>query len=533
MSRPSASAAPAPAPPAAAPRPGGLTVRAAALGLASIGSAAAGAALATGPSPALAGGLVALLALLQGGLLLLVRRAERRLSDLDLARTHSEQLARRLALHDPLTGLPNRSQFVQRLAEALAQAARHGHTGAVMVLGLDRFKVVNEGLGHQAGDLLLQTVAQRLQGALRQGDQLFRLGGDEFAVLLPQVAAAEDAAVVARRLQALAAEPVAVHAHGLSVGATLGIAVFPADGRTADELLKNADAALSSAKEQARGTHAFHSPELNRRALQRLELEVALQRALREGEFTLHYQPRVAAGSREVVALEALLRWNRPRHGVVPTGEFLGALEDAGLMPVVGAWVLRHACQQVRRWADDTGARLLRVSINVSASQFRGSGFVPLVRRVLQETGAPADRIELELTESLLVAEADHAARTVDALKALGLRITIDDFGAGHSSLNHLRRFAVDGLKIDRSFGAELATSERDRALVAAIVQLARDLGITVVAKGVETEAQAAFYERIRCHQLQGWLFGRPQPVHALESHLQAQARARIDALFA
>jgi EAL domain-containing protein (putative c-di-GMP-specific phosphodiesterase class I) len=278
---------------------------------------------------------------------------------------------------------------------------------------------------------------------------------------------------------------------------------------------------MYSAKADGRGTHAFYKDDMNQRARQRLELEAALKQGLRNNQFHLHYQPRLLAGTQQVAALEALLRWQRPGHGLVPPGDFIGVLEDMGLMNLVGEWVLRGSCQQLLAW-QRSGLVALRVSVNVSVSQFENSGFLDMVRRVLREVGVDATHVELELTESMLIRHPEQAASTMAALKALGVRIAIDDFGTGYSSLNYLRHLPVDVLKIDRSFVTDISTSARDRAVATAIVQLAQALGITVVAEGVETQAQANFFRELGCHEMQGFLFCRPLPPQALDSLLAA-----------
>jgi diguanylate cyclase (GGDEF)-like protein len=463
--------------------------------------------------------VAALLATLYLFLYLVVSKADRIIASQEQERAAKEEQVRHQAYHDALTGLPNRAYFAERLSETIALAARHGHTCALMFIDLDRFKIVNDSLGHQAGDALLKTVSERVLECLRQGDLLFRMGGDEFTVILPEIAAPEDAAHVARRILEALALPVALHEHELTVGATIGIAVYPGDGHNGEELLKNADAAMYSAKEGGRGTHAFYRAEMNQRAMQRLNLEVALQKGFRDGEFTLHYQPRIDCNTRQVAALEALLRWNSPTRGLVLPSEFIGVLEDTGLMIIVGEWVLRTACNQVCRWIDD-GKPPRRVSVNVSTAQFQSPSFVAMVRRVLRDTGVKPDLIELELTESLLIANAEQARGTLGELKALGLHLSIDDFGTGYSSLNYLRHFAVDCLKIDRSFITDISNSPRDRAVATAIIGLAKALEITVVAEGVETEAQAAFFDSVHCNELQGFLFSKPLPVDQLERYL-------------
>ena len=473
-----------------------------------------------------AGIVFGLLALLYLFLALVVRKADRIIAAQEAERAAREAQVRHQAYHDNLTGLPNRAYFGERLAETLALAARHDHTCGLMFIDLDRFKIVNDSLGHEAGDLLLKAVSARIAASLRGSDLLFRMGGDEFTVLLPEIHAPEDAAFVARRVMDAVAQPVQVHEHELTVGATIGIAVYPGDGDTGEALLKNADAAMYAAKEAGRGGYTFYRAQMNQRATQRLELEAALKAGFRNGEFELHYQPRVdTSAEHRIVALEALLRWNRPSHGVVLPGEFIGVLEDCGLMPMVGEWVLRTACHQIVRWRG-AGRPPLRVSVNVSAVQFQSPAFVASVQRVLRETGAPAELVELELTESLLIAHADQARTTIAALKAMGLKLSIDDFGTGFSSLNYLRHFEVDYLKIDRSFTAEVAQDPRVRAVVGAIVDLAEALHIGVVAEGVETEAQAAFYTAAGCGELQGFLYARPLPVAQLAPRLGEPAHA-------
>ena len=450
-----------------------------------------------------------------------VRKADRIIARQERERAEKEAEIQHQAYHDALTGLPNRACFVERMGESLAHALRHGHSGAVMFIDLDRFKIVNDSLGHQAGDQLLKVVSTRIRDCLRKSDLLFRMGGDEFMVVMPEIAAPENAAHVARRIIAAVAAPVSIYEHELTVGATIGIAVFPGDGDSADVLVKNADAAMYSAKQADRGTHAFYRTAMNRQALARLGLEEALRNAFRNSEFRLHYQPRLDAATRRVVAVEALLRWANPQRGLVPPLQFIGVLEEMGMMPIVGEWVLRSACAQIRRWHGE-GMAPLRVSVNVSACQFQNAGFAATVARVLADTGVEPERIELELTESLLVTHPGQARATVAALKALGVRIAIDDFGAGYSSLNYLRHFEVDYLKIDRGFVIDIATNERDRAVAGAIAQIAAALGMTVVAEGVESEAQAAFFSSIRFGELQGDLFAPPLAPEELTRYLAA-----------
>ena len=458
-------------------------------------------------------GLLGLLYVFLSGV---VRKADRLIQRQASERAAREDEVRHQAYHDALTGLPNRAYFTERLSETLSLSARHQRVCALMFVDLDRFKFVNDSLGHAAGDRLLQVVSQRIQACLRDSDLLFRVGGDEFTVLLPQIAAAEDADLVARRIADAMARPAEVSGHELTVGASIGIGVFPGDGSTAQELLKNADAAMYAAKNAGRGTHAFYSASMNRRSQQRLDLEMALSRGFRAGEFVLHYQPRVDPASRTVLAVEALLRWESPERGLVLPGEFIGVLEESGMMGLVGEWVLRTACTQVVAWAAQ-GHSSLRVSVNVSSIQFQDPSFVATVQRVLKETGAEPSAVELELTESILVAHAEQASANLKVLRALGLRIALDDFGCGYSSLNYLRHLAVDYLKIDRSFVDDIIGSPHDQAVAKAIIELAQSLGISVVAEGVETEAQARFFTDACCHELQGFLFSKAVGAKELE----------------
>lgn len=477
-----------------------------------------------------AGVVLGLLGLLYLFLYVVVRKADRVIDQQERERATKEEEVRHQAYHDNLTGLPNRAYFAERLSETMALAMRHQYPCALMFVDLDRFKFVNDSLGHDAGDTLLKLMAQRMSACLRGSDLLFRMGGDEFTIILPQMAEPEDAATVARRLLEAVAAPVTIHEHELTVGASIGIAVCPGDGSRADELLKNADAAMYSAKQSGRNRHAFYRTEMNLRALQRLKLEEELKSGFRNGEFVLYYQPRLEAATRRVVAFEALLRWKSPSRGLVPPLEFIAVLEDMGMMSMVGEWVLRSACTQINTWRQ-SGKAPARVSVNISTSQFQGPGFVPMVARVLADSGVSPSLIELELTETLLIANPDQARATLTALKALGVSISIDDFGTGYSSLNYLRHFAVDYLKIDRSFITHIATVERDRAVATAITELARALGITVVAEGVETEAQAAILSGIHCGELQGYLFSRPQAPESVEGFLESRVAPPAQAL--
>jgi diguanylate cyclase (GGDEF)-like protein len=458
----------------------------------------------------IAGMVVALLTLLYLFLHMVVRRADRTIAAHEAERAAHEARVRHQAYHDALTGLPNRSYFGERLKETVALAARHGHAGALLYIDLDRFKIVNDSLGHGAGDLVLKAAAERIAGCLRESDLLFRMGGDEFTVILPRIDASDGAARTAQRITETVSRPVAVVGHELMIGATIGIAVFPADGQDAETLVKNADAAMYTAKQAGRSRHAFYQAAMNARSMQRLDLQSALQKAFADGEFELHYQPRLDARTLRIVAAEALLRWNSRQRGLVLPGEFVGVLEDLNMMPIVGEWVLRTACKQWLAWRTQD-ARLDRVSVNVSARQFEGGQLAETVARVLQETGVPGEAIELELTESTLLSDVAAARQTLAQLRALGARLSIDDFGTGYSSLGYLRELNVDYLKIDRRFVTEVVGNARDQA----------------VATGIETEAQAEFFSGIGCGELQGFLFSRAVPAATLQAMLLQAAAAR------
>ena len=444
-------------------------------------------------------------------LVVIVRKADRIIGAQQLERMEREKQIRHQAYHDPLTRLPNRLFFSERIGEEIAEARRFGGQFALMYVDLDRFKIVNDSLGHEAGDALLRTSTQRLRSCLREGELLFRMGGDEFTVIVPRFGGPEDLARMAQRIIEAMAVPAEVQGHELPVGVSLGIAVYPADGDDAEVLIRNADAAMYEAKARGRGTYAFYRTELTQQALQCMNLEAALRKAVRREEFELYYQPRFDARTRKVVALEALLRWRSPDGGIVAPAEFLPALESGRLMIAVGGWVLQDVCRQLRHWSD-AGYPALRVSVNVSALQFHGASFVASVEQALKDGGVAPELIEFELTETSFVDNAQRATEIMYALKALGVSISLDDFGTGYSSLSYLRKFPVDYLKIDRSFVTNVAIDARDRAIAMAISELGRALRIGVVAEGVETEAQAAFFASAYCTEVQGFLFGMPLP---------------------
>ena len=425
-------------------------------------------------------------------------------------RRRAEEQIEYQAYHDALTGLPNRLLFRDRLTIALAHAKRQSKSLAVMFLDLDRFKDVNDTLGHSLGDELLRQVAGILEKQLREGDTIARMGGDEFTILLEDIGSAEDAAKAARKLLDALLQPIHVEAHELFVTASIGIALFPEDGDSAELLLKNADTAMYRAKEAGRNSYRLCTRAMNNRAAERLSIENALRRALDRQELVLHYQPLVRLEDGQVAGMEALLRWNRPEHGIVPPATFIGIAEETRMIIPIGAWVLREACRQVKLWQQQDP--MLRISVNLSPRQFQQGDLCESVAAALAESGLAPTLLELEITESTAMLNTDRTVATLSSLRALGVRIAIDDFGTGHSSLSYLRRFPIDRVKIDREFIHELATSRSNRAIVSGIVALARGLGVAVTAEGVETEEQANFLRVQSCDEVQGFYFGRPAP---------------------
>ncbi|MFN3988270.1 MAG: EAL domain-containing protein [Rhodocyclaceae bacterium] len=421
-----------------------------------------------------------------------------------------------LAHFDPLTGLPNRSAWITQAHNALQSAHRHGERIGILFLDLDHFKNVNDSLGHSVGDRLLGAAARRLAGSLREEDLLARLGGDEFVALLPRLHRMDDAAVVARKLLAALAHPIDLDGHEIAPSVSIGIALYPEDGEDVDTLLKHADTAMYGAKAAGRNSFQFFVPEMNARALERLMLETALRKAIERDQLVLHYQPQIDARSGLLSGCEALVRWRHPELGEVLPAQFIPVAEDSGLIVALGEWVLRAACIQARLWAD-TPLAGLTVSVNISALQFRQPDFPERVREIIADTGACAQRIELEITESALMQPSESLGLRLEALRAAGLRLALDDFGTGYSSLSYLKRLPINRLKIDRGFVRDLPGKTEDAAIASATLSLGRDLGIEIVAEGVETEAQRDYLVSNGCDALQGYLFARPLPAADFE----------------
>lgn len=437
---------------------------------------------------------------------------------------HALSRAAYFAAHDPLTGLPNRVSFNERLRQGVALAHRRDHSLAVLCLDLDRFKDINDTFGHPAGDRLLKEVATRLAGCLRESDVLARLGGDEFAVVQIGAQQPRDAQALAQRMIEALAPPIDLGGSLASVGTTIGIALAQDEADRpfdADQLLNDADLALYRAKLVGRGGWRFFEPEMNLEARLRRELEQDLRLALAEGGFRLHFQPQVDLLRGQMIGAEALLRWDRPGHGPVPPERFVEVAEESGLITGIGAWVLEEACRQAAAWPP-----LISVAVNVSPAQFRLGDLPRTVRAALDASGLPPDRLELEITEGVLFTNAEDAQRQLREIRALGVRIAMDDFGTGFSSLGYLHSFPCDKIKIDRSFIAKLGQSESSEAIVRAILGMARAFRVRVVAEGVETAEQASFLMKEGCHDAQGYYFGRPVPGDAfLSTILDSQHR--------
>jgi diguanylate cyclase (GGDEF)-like protein/PAS domain S-box-containing protein len=417
-----------------------------------------------------------------------------------------------LAYYDDLTGLPNRTLLQDRLDKALAAARRQEHKVAVLFLDIDKFKDINDSLGHSVGDLLLQKIAERLSAWGREQDTVARLSGDEFLITLTHVKDVPDAAVAAERLMEVLTAEFIVEGQSLSIGCSVGISLFPEHGTDCETLIKNADAAMYSAKNNGRNNFRFFHEDMNAQVVERLALESSLRLALSKNELFLMYQPQMDIASGKVVGLEALLRWQHSTLGLVPPDKFIRIAENIGLIVPIGEWVLRTACSQARKWQNE-GLPAVTVAVNVSAVQFRQQGFCDLIRNVLHETGLAAHCLELELTESLLLADADVTLSLVKELTFMGLTLAIDDFGTGYSSFNYLKQFRVSKLKIDRSFICDVATNPDDSAITAAIISMAKSLRLKVIAEGVENEAQMSFLREHHCDEIQGYYFSKPLSV--------------------
>jgi diguanylate cyclase (GGDEF)-like protein/PAS domain S-box-containing protein len=424
-------------------------------------------------------------------------------------RKKAEETIRHLAYHDVLTGLPNRVLFEERLRIELAQARRSRQKVAVMCLDLDRFKIVNDTVGHSGGDQLLQEVASEFAETIREGDAVARVGGDEFSFLLPGVERAEDAAVVAERVLNIIRHPRVIAGQRFRVTTSIGITIFPRDGENVESLIRNADTAMYRAKERGRDNFQVFTPAMEATLFEVLALENDLNQALEREELVVHYQPVMEIRSGRIIGAEALLRWQHPERGLVGPDEFIPLAEETGLIVPIGEWVLRKACSQARAW-QDAGLGSLRVTVNLSARQVEHPGLVELVAEVLGETRLPPHRLHLELTEGAVMRHVESVISTLSELRALGVGISVDDFGTGYSSLGYLKRFPIDTIKIDRSFVRDVTTDQNDAAIITTVIAMARSLNLRVIAEGVETDAQLAFLRENECHEFQGYLLSPP-----------------------
>jgi diguanylate cyclase (GGDEF)-like protein/PAS domain S-box-containing protein len=435
-------------------------------------------------------------------------------------RKAAEARIRTLAYHDPLTGLPNRLLFDDRLQMAIADAHRRGQRLAVVFLDLDHFKHINDSLGHKAGDEVLQVIAHRVREALRTGDTVARLGGDEFVLLLTGLRAPEEAAVVAQKVLEIVRAPVHLSGRDFFITGSIGICVFPDDGQDAEALLKNADTAVYRAKERGRDNCQLFTPIMHTAAVERLEIESGLRQAMGRGELLLHYQPILDLRRQEVCGVEALLRWNHPVRGLVSAPEFIPVAESSNLIVPLGLWTLRTALQEVRRWQEITTPDLT-VAVNLAARHFQQPDLVDHIAAALAEAGVTAQCLVVEITETQTMQNAAATARTLARLKDLGVRIAIDDFGTGYSSLSYLKHLPIHSLKIDRSFVADITQGQGDAAIARAIIMLAHTLQLTVVAEGVETAEQLQFLEKAECDMAQGFLYSRPLSESDCEAFLR------------
>jgi len=428
--------------------------------------------------------------------------------DMGSTRTMAQQMAHS-AHHDFLTGLPNRKLLNDRVRQAIASAPRHMKKVAVLFFDLDGFKHINDSLGHPIGDKLLQSVAKRLVDGVRGSDTVSRQGGDEFVVLLSEVDDLESVAATVRRLLKAGAEPHSIDQHDLHVTTCIGVSVFPEDGLDPETLVKNADTAMYQAKENGRQSFQFFKPDMNVRAVERQSIEGSLRRALERQEFAVHYQPKINLRTGEISGAEALIRWTHPTRGSVSPAQFIPVAEDCGLILPIGNWVLREACKQARTW-EDAGLRLGTMGVNISAIEFRNENFLEGVFTILKDTGLDPASLELELTESVLMKHPESTASVLQALRAKGVQVAVDDFGTGYSSLSYLQKFSIDALKIDQSFVRRITTAPDETTIVTAVIGMARNLKLRVVAEGVETLKELEFLQAHQCDEAQGYYFGRP-----------------------
>ncbi|GGB97740.1 hypothetical protein GCM10007205_03780 [Oxalicibacterium flavum] len=428
---------------------------------------------------------------------------------------------------DALTGLANRTLLRDRLGQAISYACRYDHPIWVLFVDLDRFKFVNDTLGHQAGDALLKAVAMRMNDSVRDTDTISRMSGDEFVIVLPERTDAGLTTGIVRRIMDAIVQPMTIEGHEFFISCSVGVAVYPADGDTPEALIKHADIAMYRAKELGRNNFQFYTSEMNERALERLRLEGDLRLALERNEFQLYYQPQVDLNTREIVGVEALIRWQHPELGMVPPVRFISLAEETGLIVPIGNWVIAEACRQTRLWLD-AGFGPLRTAVNLSARQFAQEDLAQSIATALERSGLPSASLEIELTESLVMADVDHAIGILREMKTLGVQLSIDDFGTGYSSLSYLKRFPIDVLKIDRSFVNDITIDPDDAAIVSSIISLAHSLRLQVIAEGVETAEQLSYLRQHGCDHMQGYFFSRPLTADAMTQMLRDGVRLTL-----
>jgi diguanylate cyclase (GGDEF)-like protein/PAS domain S-box-containing protein len=443
----------------------------------------------------------------------------------------AEDTIRHMAYYDPLTNLPNRSLFRDRLKQALSFAHRNKTLLAVLFIDLDRVKVINDTLGHDVGDRLLQGVARRMEACLRESDTIARLGGDEFMILLPTIQNTNDIVKTTEKILDSLKPAFHFDGHELYITASVGISIFPNDAEDAPSLLKNADTAMYRAKKQGRNLFQIFNSEMGTEAIEQLAFENSMRRALEREEFVVHYQPQIDIPSGRIVGMEALVRWQHPEKGLIYPKHFIHWAEDTGLIVPIGEWVLRQACQQNKTW-HKAGYNHLKVAVNLSAVQFKQKNLLDVVSDVLRETGLPAGSLELELTESVVMEHTGAGATVPHELKAMGVRLSIDDFGTGYSSLNYLKKLPVNTLKMDQLFVRDLAVDRHDAAIAEAIITMGHGLNLTVVAEGVETEHQLEFLKLYQCDSMQGFYYSQPVPANEFETLLKNAPPMNGDTLF-
>ncbi|HEX7894801.1 MAG TPA: EAL domain-containing protein, partial [Terriglobales bacterium] len=435
-------------------------------------------------------------------------------------RKQAQEQVQYLAYYDALTGLANRTLLYDRMSKALASAQRRGEKLALLFLDLDRFKIINDSLGHSFGDLLLQQVAERLKAWARDQDTVARIGGDEFLIALTGIKDFPDVAVAAERVMDAMTREFVIQERRFNVNCSIGISIYPEHGADSEALIKNADAAMYVAKENGRNAYRFFSEDMNAQVMERMTMEHGLRLAMEKHELFLVYQPQVEISTGQITGFEALLRWNHPELGLVSPERFIRVAENSGLIIPIGEWVLKTACSTAKSWRD-RGLRTVPVAVNVSAIQFRQEGFLETVKRVLRETGLQPEYLELELTESVLMSNVEVARSVLQALREIGLRLAIDDFGTGYSSLAYLKHFPVGKLKIDRSFVRRIPANADDAAIAAAIISMAKSLNLKVIAEGVENEAQLLFLGSHNCDEAQGFLISQPMAADGVAEKLR------------